>query len=145
MKGMHDITMRHCEPCFSSARYISTLSATGVLLCHHDIHHASDYGELMLVCADENAATAAVNTAAATGTAVLDAVGLGHAAHAEERTGKQLPVDATASAVKTMDSEGLAVFEDEGVRHAVLVKINQLAMWVLGKGCADAATTNATA
>ena len=50
--------------------------------------------------------------------------------HSEEHSahGKQLPPDAAAGEVKKMDSEGLAVFEDEGVRHAVLVKINKLAM-----------------
>jgi hypothetical protein len=29
-----------------------------------------------------------------------------------------------------MDSDGLAVFEDAGVRHEVLVKLNKLAMSV---------------
>jgi hypothetical protein len=50
--------------------------------------------------------------------------------HAEEYAahGKQLPPDAEASEVIKMNSEGLAVFEDAGVRHEVLVKINQLAM-----------------
>lgn len=32
--------------------------------------------------------------------------------------------------MRKMDSEGLAVFEQEGVRHEVLVKINKLAMCV---------------
>jgi hypothetical protein len=39
-------------------------------------------------------------------------------------------VDATAGEVKKMDAEGLAVFEDKEVRHEVLVKINQLALYV---------------
>ena len=70
----------------------------------------------------------------ATGTgleAATGAAGHGHS-HSEERStkGKQLPPDAEASEVKKMDSEGLAVFEDADVRHAVLVKINQLAMYV---------------
>jgi hypothetical protein len=30
--------------------------------------------------------------------------------------------------VQKVDAEALAIFEDEGVRHDVLVKINQLAM-----------------
>ncbi|WWC98345.1 hypothetical protein V866_005236 [Kwoniella sp. B9012] len=54
--------------------------------------------------------------------------GLGGHSHAEEHLHKStLPPDSTASSVKKVDSEGLAVFEDEGVRHEVLVKINKLA------------------
>jgi len=52
-------------------------------------------------------------------------------AHAEEHHhGSTLPPDSTAGEVLKIDDEGLAVFEEEGVRHAVLVKINQLAMCV---------------
>ncbi|ORY28012.1 hypothetical protein BCR39DRAFT_536228 [Naematelia encephala] len=39
-----------------------------------------------------------------------------------------LPPDSTAYPIRSMDTEGLAVFEDERVRHEVLVKINQLAI-----------------
>ena len=70
----------------------------------------------------------------ATGTGTGTATGTaGHDhSHSEEHSskGKLLPPDAEASEVKKMDSEGLAVFEDAEVRHAVLVKINQLAMYV---------------
>lgn len=56
---------------------------------------------------------------------------MGAHSHAEEDTrGSKLPADATAEDVKTVDDEGLAVFEEAGVRHEVLVKINQLALWV---------------
>jgi hypothetical protein len=39
-----------------------------------------------------------------------------------------MPPDAVAGQVMKMDSDGLAVFEDTGVRHEVLVKLNKLAM-----------------
>lgn len=48
--------------------------------------------------------------------------------HAEEHHRPTLPPDAKAEDVQNMDEEGLAAFEEEGVRHAVLVKINKLAM-----------------
>jgi hypothetical protein len=41
---------------------------------------------------------------------------------------RTLPPDAEAGQVQKMDSDGLAVFEDAGVRHEVLVKLNKLAM-----------------
>jgi hypothetical protein len=54
----------------------------------------------------------------------------GHA-HAEEHSHKaDLPPDHVAGEVVKMDAEGLAVFEEEQVRHEVLVKINHLAMYV---------------
>ena len=58
-------------------------------------------------------------------------MGLTAHSHAEEHQhSTTLPGDATCGAVTKMDSEGLAVFEDPGVRHEVLVKINKLAMFV---------------
>ncbi|KAK1923277.1 hypothetical protein DB88DRAFT_494466 [Papiliotrema laurentii] len=48
--------------------------------------------------------------------------------HAEEHHRPTLPPDAKAEDVQNMDEEGLAAFEEEGVRHAVLVKINKLAI-----------------
>jgi hypothetical protein len=51
------------------------------------------------------------------------------AAHSHAESVKaSLPEDATAGEVKSIDAEGLAVFEDKEVRHEVLVKINQLAL-----------------
>ena len=39
-----------------------------------------------------------------------------------------LPADAMADEVVNVDDAALAVFEEEAVRHAVLVKINQLSL-----------------
>lgn len=73
-------------------------------------------------------ASGAVNTASNLASSAATAVGYGHS-HAEEHAHRStLPPDAEAGQVKKMDSEGLAVFEDEGVRHEVLVKLNKLAM-----------------
>jgi hypothetical protein len=73
-------------------------------------------------------ASGAVNTASNLASSAATAVGYGHF-HAEEHQHRStLPPDAEAGQVKKMDSEGLAVFEEEGVRHEVLVKLNKLAM-----------------
>jgi hypothetical protein len=47
--------------------------------------------------------------------------------HAENNE-SGLPAGATAGAVMTVDEEGLSVFEDKEVKHAVLVKIHQVAL-----------------
>lgn len=75
-----------------------------------------------------NLASGAVNTASGLASTAASAVGLGHS-HAEEHNHRStLPPDAEAGQVQKMDSNGLAVFEDSGVRHEVLVKLNKLAI-----------------
>ncbi|WWC65028.1 uncharacterized protein I303_107642 [Kwoniella dejecticola CBS 10117] len=74
-----------------------------------------------------DAAKSAANTATNLASTALASTGLTGHTHAEEHTGKNLPPDSSATSTRKMDSEGLAVFEDEGVRHEVLVKINKLA------------------
>ncbi|WWC92506.1 uncharacterized protein L201_007465 [Kwoniella dendrophila CBS 6074] len=71
-------------------------------------------------------ATSLANTAASyTG---LGVGGRGGHSHAEEHLkAGNLPPNSTASSIKKMDSDGLSVFEDDQVRHEVLVKINKLA------------------
>ncbi|OCF35939.1 hypothetical protein I317_00460 [Kwoniella heveanensis CBS 569] len=93
-----------------------------------------------VVDAAKSAATTATNLATSAATTAASYTGLagGHS-HAEEHTAgagasgstggaAALPEDAEPSEVRKMDSEGLAVFEEEGVRHEVLVKINKLAI-----------------
>jgi hypothetical protein len=75
-----------------------------------------------------NLASGAVNTASGLASTAASAVGLGHS-HAEEHNHRStLPPDVEVGQVQKMDSDGLAVFEDAGVRHEVLVKLNKLAM-----------------
>ncbi|WVF67843.1 hypothetical protein IAT40_002604 [Kwoniella sp. CBS 6097] len=89
-----------------------------------------------VVDAAKSAATTATNLATSAATTAASYTGLGGHSHAEEHasgtgtatTGAALPEDAEPSEVRKMDSEGLAVFEEEGVRHEVLVKINKLAL-----------------
>lgn len=78
--------------------------------------------------AAKTAASAATGTATSLATSAASYTGLGHS-HAEEHLhSSTLPPDATVGKVDKVDAEALAIFEDEGVRHDVLVKINQLAM-----------------
>jgi hypothetical protein len=73
-------------------------------------------------------ASGAVNAASNIASSAAAAVGYVHS-HAEEHLHRSnLPPDAEAGQVKKMDSDGLAVFEEAGVRHEVLVKLNKLAM-----------------
>ena len=77
-----------------------------------------------------NLASGAVTTASNLAGSAATAVGLGHS-HAEEHLHRStVPPDTELEPVRKMDSEGLAVFEEEAVRHEVLVKINKLAVWV---------------
>ncbi|WVR08760.1 hypothetical protein IAU60_005818 [Kwoniella sp. DSM 27419] len=78
-------------------------------------------------------AKSAAGTATALASNAASAVGLapGAGAHAhvqEHRHGSALPSDAECGEVRKMDEEGLKVFESQGVRHEVLVKINKLAI-----------------
>lgn len=82
----------------------------------------------------KNAATSAANTLTSTATSVVDQAasytGLSSThPHAEEHQHSStiLP-DSTLGEIKTMDPEGLEVFENERVRHEILVKMNQLEM-----------------
>ena len=79
----------------------------------------------------QDAANSAAQTASQLASSTAAAVGLTAHSHAQEHQhSTTLPGDATCGAVTKMDSEGLAVFEDPGVRHEILVKINKLAMFV---------------
>ncbi|WWD20870.1 hypothetical protein CI109_105347 [Kwoniella shandongensis] len=75
-----------------------------------------------------DAATSLVNTAA-TYTGLTSPTSQTHS-HAEEHAHRStLPTDVMeVGTVKKMDSAGLGVFEEETVRHEVLVKINKLAV-----------------
>jgi hypothetical protein len=86
--------------------------------------------------AASNALTTATTAASSAAVAAGNLTGLTSptttatgAAHSHAESVKaSLPEDATAGEVKSIDAEGLAVFEDKEVRHEVLVKINQLAL-----------------
>ncbi|KAL7423033.1 hypothetical protein Q5752_002332 [Cryptotrichosporon argae] len=90
-----------------------------------------------------NAATAAASTAAShaahLASAAANTLGVGstgvdpsapaHAhTHTHMHTHAAVPPDSTVGDVRAVDGEALQVFVDERVRHAVLVKINQLAL-----------------
>ncbi|WVQ95390.1 hypothetical protein IAU59_002487 [Kwoniella sp. CBS 9459] len=100
-----------------------------------------------VVDAAKSAATTATNLATSAATAAASYTGLGGGghSHAEEHIGggpgaATLPEDAEPSEVRKMDSEGLAVFEEEGVRHEVLVKINKLALEDIKHGLKEVAS-----
>ncbi|WRT70884.1 uncharacterized protein IL334_007883 [Kwoniella shivajii] len=84
-------------------------------------------------------ATSLANTAASyTG---LTNVTTGQHSHAEEHNHKStLPPDSTASEIKKFDEEGLKVFEDDQVRHEILVKINKLALEDIRHGLKEVAS-----
>lgn len=75
-------------------------------------------------------ATGAANTASGLVSSAITAVGYGQSPAEEHLHRSTMPPDAVVGQVMKMDSDGLAVFEDAGVRHEVLVKLNKLAMWV---------------
>jgi hypothetical protein len=76
----------------------------------------------------QNTASSVAQSATSLATSAAVAVGLTSHPHNEEHAHRgELPPDSVASKVMKMDSDGLQVFEEQDVRHEVLVKINKLA------------------
>ncbi|KAK4688770.1 hypothetical protein P7C73_g1349, partial [Tremellales sp. Uapishka_1] len=82
-----------------------------------------------VIDAASNAATIATGHATTLANSAAVYTGLAGHSHAEEHLHRAtLPEDAEVSPVIKVDTTALAVFEDKGVRHDVLVKINKLAL-----------------
>ncbi|TYJ57298.1 hypothetical protein B9479_002031 [Cryptococcus floricola] len=84
-----------------------------------------------------------IDTARNAASAVTSTVAPAHH-HSEEDHAKSLPADATAGPIKSIDEEGLLVFEDDAVRHEVLVKIRKLALEDERHGLGEVAALNLT-
>jgi hypothetical protein len=76
----------------------------------------------------KDAATTTAQTLATHATNIASYTGLTTSPVPATVTESGLPPDSQAGQVLKMDTEGLAVFAEKGVRHDILVKINKLAV-----------------